>query len=602
MLKRPFPFELAVFLVSLVSYLALAVWMLRVWLPLGDEPHYLLAAYSLVHDGDLDLANNYAHRDFQSFTGGETLDPHVKILPGGAQILNHDLGLPFLIALPFALGGRAGVEVFLALCGALLALQMWKLALDVTQSRLWATAASFALAFTPPLALYATLIYPELIGALIFLWSVRLTLITPPLQVSKLARVALVLATLLLPWLSIRFIVLVAMLILFVVIRWRAQPLRAVSVIAFAVLGIAAYWFINSVLLAGSVPRGNPTELASGNIGSLSVTSFARGVLGWWIDPQRGTLILAPVYVFALAGIPRHLRTNLPIGVLLLLPLAVLVPLVAVLGGFWIPFEVGARYFVVVLPLLVAPLAVALRAGLESAGQARRRQLAFGLAAAFLILLSIWNTALVVSDASYAYGSVVSAYSRVVGTDLSIFFAGMGHAVQITPANAPPPRGSVVAVGEREGETVWHAAAGSAGTLIQSFDLTELTVGNYDLEFRAAAQGENSAAESITLELYSAEGLPIVHSGWDAGALASPNALTPIVVNFNNPYFDRWGFPLTLEVSTTGNGGVWLSALTFDPDTAITWLRAGLWVAAILASIVSMNLDLLRRAKSKDVV
>src|SRR5690242_8925690 len=132
MFKRLVSFERAIFLVSLVVYVALALWMTGHWIPLGDEPHYLLAAHSLAFDHDLDLANNYAHQDFSSYMHGDTLDPHVKILPDGTQVLNHDLGLPIVITLPYAIGGRAGVELFLAVFAAVLAVQIFNLAYAVT--------------------------------------------------------------------------------------------------------------------------------------------------------------------------------------------------------------------------------------------------------------------------------------------------------------------------------------------------------------------------------------------------------------------------------------------------------------------------------------
>jgi len=33
----------------------------------GDEPHYLLAAKSIVDDGDVDLNDQYAARDYREF-------------------------------------------------------------------------------------------------------------------------------------------------------------------------------------------------------------------------------------------------------------------------------------------------------------------------------------------------------------------------------------------------------------------------------------------------------------------------------------------------------------------------------------------------------
>ncbi len=592
-------FQLVILCVSLAAYFALALWMTAHWKPLGDEPHYLLAAHSLAVDRDVDLANNYAQRDFQNFLEGETLDPHVKILPNGAQILNHDLGLPFLLALPYALGGRAGAELFLALCGALLAWQMWKLAYDVTRDARASTLAWFALAFTPPLVLYGALIYPEVIGALIFIWVTRRILFHTSAQNSAAVILVCACGAALLPWLSIRFSVLAALLVGFVALEWRGNWKRALPFFFVVAFSVAAYFFVNTVLLAGSVPKGTPSDIASGNLVSHSFASLARGVLGWWIDPQRGTLIMAPVYILALAGIPRLLRgESWRVGILLLSPLLVLIPLVTLLGGFWIPFEVGARYFVVALPLLVAPLAWAFHAALKNS-LPRWQRAAFGVIAGVTLVLSLYNAALMLADASYAYGSVVSAYSRALGTDVSAWFAGMGHAAYISPQNAPP-QNSTVRVVQRDGEWVWRAQSGSAATIVSSFDLTELTVGNYAITFRAAARGNSSDAELVTLDVFSAEGLPLVHSSWSAQELAS-DSLQPIAIYFDNPYFDRWGFPLTLQVTTTGDAELDLSALTFDPNTPTTWLRAALWVALIGALIFVLDRDLFRaQAKTKN--
>ena len=33
----------------------------------GDEPHYLLAAHSVVHDGDVDVRDEYAERAYSDF-------------------------------------------------------------------------------------------------------------------------------------------------------------------------------------------------------------------------------------------------------------------------------------------------------------------------------------------------------------------------------------------------------------------------------------------------------------------------------------------------------------------------------------------------------
>lgn len=593
---RTHPLARVFLLFSLVLYLALALWMTAHWTPLGDEPHYLLAAHSLVHDRDLDLANNYAQRDFQNFFDGEALDPHVKILPNGAQILNHDFGLPFALALPYALGGRTGAEIFLACIGALVAWQMWKLAFEVTQSALWSTLASGALAFTLPLLLYSALIYPEVIGALLFIWAARTILFRSPESIKQPRVILLALAVGILPWFSVRFIVLVSLLIVFVALAWRKERARVLTIFSIAAFSVSAYFLLNNVALAGTLPQRHPTALAGENITTLSLSSIARGIVGWWIDPQRGTFVLAPIYLIALAGIPRLLTNNFRKGILLISPLLVLIPLVALLGGFWIPLEVGARYFVAALPLLAAPLALALRAGFQFGAQWQR--VAFGIFASVLFLLGAVNAALMLTDASYAYGSVVSAYSRAFGMDLSPFFAGLGHAHVIAPHNFPLPENPNVRVQELAGEAVWRAAPGSADTILSSYDLTELTMGNYALEFRASAIPNDSDAEVLNLDVFTAEGLPLLHSELRANELRA-DSLRDITLIFDNPNFDRWGFPLTLQVTTTGQAEIFLGAITFDPDTFLTWLRVGIWLASILVIILVLNFDFPRASRTR---
>src|SRR5918992_2419652 len=83
----------------------------------GDEPHYLLAAESLVSDSDVDLRDEYAGRDFEDFYPYD-LDRHGKETDGRLHE-PHGLGFPLLITPAYAVGGEVGVELFLAAVAAL---------------------------------------------------------------------------------------------------------------------------------------------------------------------------------------------------------------------------------------------------------------------------------------------------------------------------------------------------------------------------------------------------------------------------------------------------------------------------------------------------
>src|SRR5918995_452367 len=69
----------------------------------GDEPHYLLAAESLVEDGNVNVRDEFAERQYEDFYPYD-LDPHGRRSAGR---LNepHGVGFPALIAPAYALGG-----------------------------------------------------------------------------------------------------------------------------------------------------------------------------------------------------------------------------------------------------------------------------------------------------------------------------------------------------------------------------------------------------------------------------------------------------------------------------------------------------------------
>src|SRR4051812_23511237 len=106
---RKLPVQLLLVLPSLI-YVAIAVdWHARnIYTITGDEPHYLLIADSLVRDHDLRVENNYqADTPVQGAINLKLYVPeqmpwHVK-----NQYSRHNAGLPFLLALPYAMAGVA---------------------------------------------------------------------------------------------------------------------------------------------------------------------------------------------------------------------------------------------------------------------------------------------------------------------------------------------------------------------------------------------------------------------------------------------------------------------------------------------------------------
>jgi hypothetical protein len=72
--------------------------------PDGDVPHYLVAAYSLYADKDLEVSSNFENSDhfryyFKSTGGRKLLDSRMRKAPDGRQVFWPSLGVPIFYAL-----------------------------------------------------------------------------------------------------------------------------------------------------------------------------------------------------------------------------------------------------------------------------------------------------------------------------------------------------------------------------------------------------------------------------------------------------------------------------------------------------------------------
>ncbi len=153
--------------VALYFLLGLTLWTTQCDLS-GDEPHYLLMGYSLLHDGDLDLANNYQNQDYLSFYHRGSLVPQgLDHFENGKIFSYHPLG-PVLLVLPvFALLGRLGAALTMALMAAL-ALFLTLKVMEETGAKGWPLqAVAWIGLFSSPVLLFAGLIYPEIPTALL---------------------------------------------------------------------------------------------------------------------------------------------------------------------------------------------------------------------------------------------------------------------------------------------------------------------------------------------------------------------------------------------------------------------------------------------------
>ena len=116
---------------SLCALIAVIAWQVKhVNGVTGDEPHYLVMANGLAKHGALEQTIAYkaaleppehASRRF-GLAPGVKPDASVMHTVAGphGQFNVHNLGLPLLLAIPFAIGGMVGAKLFMMLSGALI--------------------------------------------------------------------------------------------------------------------------------------------------------------------------------------------------------------------------------------------------------------------------------------------------------------------------------------------------------------------------------------------------------------------------------------------------------------------------------------------------
>jgi hypothetical protein len=312
----------------------------------GDEPHYLVMAQSLWRDHDLDLRDEYDGEEWSEFVPGP-LRPHWGApRADGRPYPAHSPGLPLLLAPAYALGGRSGAVLVMALVAAAAALVCQRLALRMTGNAPASLAAWLAVAGAP-LFFYSFHLYTEAPSALAAGGSLAILLGSPAWPGAAIAA----LGAAVLPWLHVKMIPAAVALGLVAGARLRGRALVAFVLVAgAAALGFALYY--RAIFGVGS-----PLALYGG-VPADARTLTWRSLAGLVLDRSYGLLPIAPVFVLALAGLPGLARKG-GAWPLVLLGIAVMAPLVS-WRMWWGGQCPPARFLVPLLPLLATALAVRL--------------------------------------------------------------------------------------------------------------------------------------------------------------------------------------------------------------------------------------------------
>jgi hypothetical protein len=292
----------------------------------GDEPYYLMTADSLLYDRDINVADNYARRDWYHFYNRDEA-PDIVLSPytregrkgSGRQYPINLPGISFLMLPWYALGrmlkGRWLTFVLkgsLSVWAALLGTQIYLLVRQRFKKEGLALGIWAITAFTAPIFFYATHLYPELPIALFSVYIFRkMTSDVAPTK-RQILFMGFLLATFF--WFGVKYNFIFGPLILVschaLWFRHKARrrvPLFLALPVLGAVVFYAALYSMYGTFSPMAVYEGIQTPERSRALTqyilayplSMRLDSF----FDYFLDQRDGLLLYAPVYVFALLGL-----------------------------------------------------------------------------------------------------------------------------------------------------------------------------------------------------------------------------------------------------------------------------------------------------------
>lgn len=327
----------------------------------GDEPQYLTTALSLGTDFDLDISDEIAERSFEPYHEISLNTQTFPLNDDGQRLSPHDPLLPLLLAAPMAAGGWVAAKATLAVIAALTAMSTLWLAVRRLGVRLGVAAGVVAAFFaTPPLVAYGTQVYPEMPAAL----CVTLALAAASGPLGRGARVVAAVAVVALPWLSVKYVPVAAVIALVVVVRlWPDRRRQLASETAFFVLaGIAYLWLHRRIYGGWTVYAAGDHFVGAGEfsvVGSQpDYLGRSRRVVGLLVDREFGLAAWMPAYLVLPGAMAVLARVRPPrwwaIGATVAVGYGVATWVALTMHGWWWP----GRQLVVILPVAVAAIAL----------------------------------------------------------------------------------------------------------------------------------------------------------------------------------------------------------------------------------------------------
>lgn len=280
----------------------------------GDEPHYLVISSGIVKQGSLEQTAPYqeefnAREIYKNGLAPKDVKPtpeNTHAILGKNGLFNvHNIGLPFLLALPFFLGGVVGAKLIMVLLGSFVIISAWKFSSLFCENKIYRLWAVIAATISLPLIPASNQIYPDILAGLISLTGLY-WFFTVQKRRSVGLESLLALTLVFLPWLQIKFAATCVVLVLSIALKIYFQSRdikRVIRILIIASASCLALVFYNYYAFG---KFSGPYQS-----GALEISKTSLMVLiGLHIDQNQGFILQNPVNLIGILAIGWMYKLN----------------------------------------------------------------------------------------------------------------------------------------------------------------------------------------------------------------------------------------------------------------------------------------------------
>ncbi len=367
----------ALLAVCLPLYFLYALYFCQITMLHSDEPQYLCVTQSLLHDGDMDLANNLSAEQNREYHVIQFAVNKAPASPEGKVHSPHPIGLSVALVPAYWWGlvhwenPRLAAALFMAVLASLFVPLLFLYLTRLGTERWAALLATGMMAVTGPFFYYTNQLYPE-VPALLIVLVALLALVHWQVpggsyrswgrwEVPLLGLLTLLLCCL--PFLHLRYVPLGLLCGAGVLLQAWHSPRRHLAlpvvglVVAAGMYVLIAFHYAFSddwlgPLRPGSVYASNLYEKSA-----LDIATWSISLPGHWLHVGKGLLNSSPIYFFALFGLLalarlRDRRVAVAVGFY-----AATAAINGLHSNWGFGFDLPARFLMTALPVLVLGLA-----------------------------------------------------------------------------------------------------------------------------------------------------------------------------------------------------------------------------------------------------